>query len=197
MVDLLKHPIIEKELSNGENNIIRYGSCGMQGWRKRMEDSFIADISQGEDKRFNIFGVFDGHGGKEVSNFVKLHFTKSFLSQKKLKTDNVRQAIIDTFLNMDELMKEPAGIKELKLIFKKSQKEDEIFAKKYNIIETSMELYIKTLLNKDENIANSRGCTACVSIIDNKTKKIKKKKSFPKNLSHYHSTSPSYTFRIY
>ena len=30
----------------------------------------IPDISQGENERFNIFGVFDGHGGKEVSTFV-------------------------------------------------------------------------------------------------------------------------------
>ena len=78
MFGLLKEPIKEKELSNDENDILRYGSCGMQGWRKRMEDSHITDISQGENQRFNIFGVFDGHGGKEVSAFVKLHFTKNF-----------------------------------------------------------------------------------------------------------------------
>ena len=83
MLDLLKEPIKEKELSNDENDILRYGSCGMQGWRKRMEDSHITDISQGENQRFNIFGVFDGHGGKEVSAFVKLHFTKKFFFQIK------------------------------------------------------------------------------------------------------------------
>ena len=172
MVDLLKEPIKEKELSNGENNILRYGSCGMQGWRKRMEDSHITDISQGENERFNIFGVFDGHGGKEVSTFVKLHFTKSFLSNKRLKKDQIKQAIIETFLNMDILMQESSGIKELKQISKKSQEEDDTIAKKYNIKETQMDLYIKALLNKDENIAFSRGCTACVCIIDNKLKKM-------------------------
>ena len=172
MVDLLKEPIKEKELSNDENDILRYGSCGMQGWRKRMEDSHIIDISQGENRRFNIFGVFDGHGGKEVSTFVKLHFTKTFLSNKKLKTDHIKQTIIETFLQMDELMQEPEGIKELKILAKKSQEEDDIFAKKYGIVETQMDLYIKTLLSKDSNIAFSRGCTACVCIIDNKTKKM-------------------------
>ena len=172
MVDLLKEPIKEKELTNGENSILRYGSCGMQGWRKRMEDSHITDISQGENERFNIFGVFDGHGGKEVSSFVKLHFTKSFLSNKRLKKDQIKQAIIETFLNMDVLMQESSGIKELKQISKKSQEEDDIIAKKYNIKETPMDLYIKALFSKDENIAFSRGCTACVCIIDNKLKKI-------------------------
>ena len=35
----------------------------MQGWRKRMEDSHIADISLLSDNKLNTFGVFDGHGG--------------------------------------------------------------------------------------------------------------------------------------
>jgi serine/threonine protein phosphatase PrpC len=37
----------------------------MQGWRKKMEDSHIADLNVVVDgKKYNIFGVFDGHGGK-------------------------------------------------------------------------------------------------------------------------------------
>ena len=69
-MDLLPSPILTKELSSGENILLRYGVCAMQGWRKRMEDTYITDISQGENDRFNIFGVFDGHGGKEVALFV-------------------------------------------------------------------------------------------------------------------------------
>ena len=34
----------------------------MQGWRKRMEDAFITEINVENDRKFNIFGVFDGHG---------------------------------------------------------------------------------------------------------------------------------------
>ena len=169
---MLKEPIKEKELFNGENEILRYGCCGMQGWRRRMEDSHISDISQGENGRFNIFGVFDGHAGKEVSSFVKLHFTKSFLSNQKLKNDNLKQVIIETFFNMDELMEKPEGIKELKELARKSQEEDDAFMKKHGIVESQMDLYIKAILSKDENTAYSRGCTACVCVIDNKTKKI-------------------------
>ena len=171
-MDLLITPIKEKELSDDENNILRYGSCGMQGWRKRMEDSHIADISQGEGGRFNIFGVFDGHGGKEVSQFVKNHFTNAFLSSKKLENGHIKQAIVEAFLKMDELMQDPTGIKELKLLSKNSEKEDEKFRKEHNLKESEMDLYIKDLLNKDDNIACSRGCTSCVCIIDSKTNKI-------------------------
>lgn len=35
----------------------------MQGWRKRMEDSHISDLSLNNDPKLNVFGVFDGHGG--------------------------------------------------------------------------------------------------------------------------------------
>ena len=171
-MDLLPRPILTKELSSGENSLLRYGACGMQGWRKRMEDSHITDISQGENNRFNIFGVFDGHGGKEVAQFVSNHFTESFLKSDKIKNDNIKQAIIDTFLKMDELMFSKEGIKELKEISKKCQEEDKIFFEKNKIEETQLDLYLKEILNKEENIAFSRGCTACVVVIDTLTKKI-------------------------
>ena len=65
-----------------------------------------------------------------------------------METGHIKQAIIETFLKMDELMQEEEGIKELKLLAKKSQEEDDIFAKKYGIVETQMDIYIKTLLIK-------------------------------------------------
>jgi len=36
----------------------------MQGWRKKMEDSHISDMGLGPQNNIHIFGVFDGHGGK-------------------------------------------------------------------------------------------------------------------------------------
>jgi len=43
----------------------------MQGWRKRMEDSHISDMSQGAQKNIHVFGVFDGHGGNQQNYFYK------------------------------------------------------------------------------------------------------------------------------
>ena len=39
----------------------------MQGWRRTMEDALKVEtrLRQGEA----LFGVFDGHGGKEVAQF--------------------------------------------------------------------------------------------------------------------------------
>jgi len=171
-MDLLPKPVLTKELSSGENISLRYGVCAMQGWRKRMEDTHITDISQGENARFNIFGVFDGHGGKEVAQFVANHFTENFLKNEKIKDNNIKQAIIDTFLKMDELMFQKEGIAELKTISKQCQEQDKIFFEKNNIVETELDLYLKNLSIKEENIAFTRGCTACVVVIDNNMKKI-------------------------
>ena len=73
---------------------------------------------------------------------------------------------------MDDLMFQKEAIQELKTLQKKSEEEDKIFFEKNNIIETQLDLYIKNILNKEENIAFTRGCTACVCIIDVLTKKI-------------------------
>jgi serine/threonine protein phosphatase PrpC len=34
----------------------------MQGWRKNMEDEHMCEINIGND--ISVFGVFDGHGGR-------------------------------------------------------------------------------------------------------------------------------------
>ena len=54
----------------------------MQGWRKRQEDAHISALSKGESKNINVFGVFDGHVGKEISQFVSNHFTEELIQNK-------------------------------------------------------------------------------------------------------------------
>ena len=75
MGEFLSVPIKDKVTEEGENPSVKYASCGMQGWRKRMEDSHIADLNVG-GKGINVFGVFDGHGGKEVAQWVKKNFRR-------------------------------------------------------------------------------------------------------------------------
>lgn len=43
----------------------------MQGWRNTMEDAHIADLDIAPGTAF--FGVYDGHGGNEVADYVKEH----------------------------------------------------------------------------------------------------------------------------
>ena len=81
------------------NNIkyiqIRYGACGMQGWRKRMEDAHIADINLGNSGQIHIFGVFDGHGGKEVAQFVANHFSQELINSGSYKSGDLKNALIE------------------------------------------------------------------------------------------------------
>ena len=138
-----------------------------------MEDAHITDISQGNNNSLHIFGVFDGHGGKEVSQFVKNHFTKEFLTNSNIET-NMEMALKETFLKMDELLKTTEGKNELKELAKKSKLEDDEQDRKSGVKTNSkMEMFSKLLRQKDEDeIAQGTGCTACVCVIDEKNKKI-------------------------
>ena len=64
----------------------------MQGWRKRMEDSHISDMEKGSLGKLHVFGVFDGHGGKEVAQYVKAHFTEELLLNPNLKNGNIKMS---------------------------------------------------------------------------------------------------------
>jgi len=51
--------------------MVWWGLCSMQGWRCGMEDSHIAEeINLPNNQKGMLFGVFDGHGGKEVAAFA-------------------------------------------------------------------------------------------------------------------------------
>lgn len=67
----LTTPKKEKDSIDGQNSRMKYGATGMQGWRNTMEDSHISELEI--DKDISFFGVYDGHGGNEVADFVKEH----------------------------------------------------------------------------------------------------------------------------
>ena len=70
-------PNTEKDSENGESNACRWGATSMQGWRKSQEDSHIAATNLPDG--VSVFGVFDGHGGKEVSIWVKEKFIEELV----------------------------------------------------------------------------------------------------------------------
>ena len=145
----------------------------MQGWRKRQEDAHVADISQGEDKNIDVFGVFDGHGGKEISTFVSHHFTKELTNNENLKKD-VKLALKQTFLKMDEIMVSPESVEEIKVIARKSREDDDIQSKK-EPPNSQMSLISQLVGQKDpesNDISMRTGCTACVACVHEGEKKV-------------------------
>mmetsp|Transcript_12867 Transcript_12867/g.26262 ORF Transcript_12867/g.26262 Transcript_12867/m.26262 type:complete len:322 (+) Transcript_12867:166-1131(+) len=74
---MLAAPITEKEVVTGgyggRFGKFRYAHVSMQGWRKNMEDSYLASCERNpsvDSESLMIFGVFDGHGGEEVAKVV-------------------------------------------------------------------------------------------------------------------------------
>lgn len=72
--NFLDKPITTKKQTWEENVNLKYAVCEMQGWRRNMEDAYIAYLSLPGYDDIALFGVFDGHGGSEVSKFVAAHF---------------------------------------------------------------------------------------------------------------------------
>ena len=145
----------------------------MQGWRKRQEDAHIADISQGEHKNIDVFGVFDGHGGKEISTFVSNHFTKELINNENLNKD-IKLTLKQTFLKMDEIMITPESIEEIKVIARKSREDDDAQSKK-DPPNSQMSLISQLIGQKDpesNEISMRTGCTSCVVCINETEKKL-------------------------
>ena len=144
----------------------------MQGWRKRQEDAHISALSQGEKKNIDIFGVFDGHGGKEISQFISNHFTEELLKNKNINSD-ISQALKETFIKMDEIMTLPESIEEIKKYARLSKEADDLQTKKEP--ENSQMSLFSQILQKDpeaNDIYMRTGCTACVLSVDKKSKKL-------------------------
>lgn len=133
-----------------------------------MEDSHIADLNIG-GTNCHVFGVFDGHGGKEVAQWVKKKFSDELSKNKNFKTKNYSKALYENFLRMDCLMQEPSSKKELKEESKKSKLEDE---KQNQGNEKNRNDMFKSLFDPksqdDCDIAMYTGCTATVCLIDDK-----------------------------
>lgn len=47
------------------------------------------------------FGVFDGHGGKEVADHAKEHFKRILLAQETFKKGQYKEALRDCFMALD------------------------------------------------------------------------------------------------
>ena len=145
----------------------------MQGWRKRQEDAHIAAVSQGDKKDIDVFGVFDGHGGKEISQFVSNHFTQELVINKNLP-DDMSQALKETFIKMDEIMQTPESIEEIKKYARLSKEQDDLQSKN-EPPNSQMALISQLIPPKDpeaNDISMRTGCTACVMSIDETNKKL-------------------------
>lgn len=132
----------------------------MQGWRRTMEDAHLVALNVGPDHDTHIFGVFDGHGGREVAVYAKNHFTKIFLNNKAYLLGNIKTALVETFIQIDKEIQTIPGMKELTQEHKKFIDEFSLNGPKeeYALEYDPKKGYI-------DNIAFNIGCTANVLIM--------------------------------
>jgi len=133
-----------------------------------MEDSHISSLNVGGNCQ--VFGVFDGHGGKEVAVWIKKKFCEELVKNKNFKSHNYDKALFENFLRMDNLMQEPLGKKELKEEAKRAKIEDE---KLNQGQESNKNEMFRSLFDPkaqdDCDISMYTGCTATVCLLDEKS----------------------------
>ena len=102
MGEKLEKPITTKSSLDNENNIIKYGMSEMQAYKKSMEVFSIKnpDIIE-QNKNIFLFGLFDGHNGSEVAKYLSLHFSQFLTENKKFQNGEYKQALKETFINID------------------------------------------------------------------------------------------------
>ena len=120
----LNKPILDKKPKDGKAAIFRYGMNEIKGWKKRMEVFSIYENNIGPNKNLNIFGLFDGHSGKEISQYLSHHFVPELLKNNNFINEEYNKALKDTFKNIDKSLRTEEINKKL-LIYAKENKDEE------------------------------------------------------------------------
>lgn len=82
----------------------------MQGWRLNMEDAHLVDLNFLSNENKSLFGVFDGHGGREVAVYCGDHYA-DILSGKTSVIDEVsiEEWLRRSFLDVDTALRTEEG----------------------------------------------------------------------------------------
>lgn len=129
------------------------------------EDAQIAELEFKDEQ--SVFGVFDGHGGREVAQYVKKHFLSILAESEEYKGEDHLEGLRLSFLKVDEKLN-AGGLQEVAEM------------KRANPPNKSPLLKILTEagnnsggpLSEEALALDSIGCTANVVVVDNQKKKI-------------------------
>lgn len=88
---------------------MRISAWSNQGGRRYMEDSIAVHCERHPDGRLHYIyvGVFDGHGGRDASEYARKHLLKNIVSQETFDSENdadilnaIREGFIQTHHDM-------------------------------------------------------------------------------------------------
>ncbi|XP_063713545.1 probable protein phosphatase 2C T23F11.1 [Symsagittifera roscoffensis] len=125
MGQTLSEPVTTKISATYENSRLRCGCSSMQGWRITMEDAHTVELRLGGDENVNFFAVFDGHGGRRISDYASrnlhLRLINNHKYQKGAIEDSLRQSFMqldDEMHNSEDLMHDLAGTTAIAILIK-------------------------------------------------------------------------------
>jgi serine/threonine protein phosphatase PrpC len=82
----------------------------MQGWRLNMEDAHVSNAKFQDSNDKALFGVFDGHGGREVAIYCNLNYEKILKnSANTIKDVGEQEWLRRSFLAVDDDLKTAKG----------------------------------------------------------------------------------------
>ncbi|KAI1721516.1 protein phosphatase 2C domain-containing protein [Ditylenchus destructor] len=102
----LSAPKTEKQHEEGENEWVRFASTSMQGWRAHQEDAHNACLDFSSDPKCCLFGVYDGHGGKDVAIYTSQNLPEFLKSAGLLNEKDIASAIKKCFVDFDNTLKD-------------------------------------------------------------------------------------------
>eukprot|EP00828_Plagiopyla_frontata_P006786 TRINITY_DN13053_c0_g1_i4.p2 TRINITY_DN13053_c0_g1~~TRINITY_DN13053_c0_g1_i4.p2 ORF type:complete len:342 (+),score=68.12 TRINITY_DN13053_c0_g1_i4:45-1070(+) len=83
---------------------LKFAASSMQGWRNTMEDAHITALNF--DINTSLFAVFDGHGGKEVSELCAQEFGELLKRNDNYQKNLFKLALKEVFEELDDIMEE-------------------------------------------------------------------------------------------
>ena len=102
----INSPHLEKNPKDGKNSIYRYGTNIIQGWKKSLEVFNICNtINISENKTIDIFGIFDGHSGNSIAQYISENFCNELSKNGNFIIQEYKQAIIETFVKIDKSLR--------------------------------------------------------------------------------------------
>ncbi|KAJ0976820.1 hypothetical protein J5N97_012294 [Dioscorea zingiberensis] len=87
-------------LTGNKKGWFSYGYSSFKGKRSSMEDFFATRISEVDGQMVAFFGVFDGHGGPQVAEYLKNNLFKNVSNHPDF-TNDTKSAIVKAFEQTD------------------------------------------------------------------------------------------------
>ena len=113
MGEELDKPIKTYAPKDDHNNYLKYGLNQVQGWKKSMEDYAIDYTDSNKENFLNVFGIFDGHGGREVPKYLQVHFMEFLKKNANFQNGKYKEALKETFFEVDKSFTTEEAQKEL------------------------------------------------------------------------------------